>query len=274
METPKLNITQVPVTDLRPSGYTNPRRWSEEAIAQLTESLQRFGFAEPILANSAPGRENVIIGGYFRLKVAKDLGYTTVPVIYLNIPDIEKEKELNIRLNKNLGDWDFKLLAEFDTSLLEDVGFNSIEMDEILGIDDTPEIFDLAKELEKLNIKEIEIQKGDIWQLGEHRLCCGDSTLEPDILKLMNGEKADMCLTDPPYKISYLLGGKRHGKPVTRSSVLRLLKLRRTDVVAVGRGRGDRTPDFGFGDQRDTTSPCPFNQLLVSSVRVSSNLIN
>lgn len=149
MET-KLNITQVSVKDLRPSDY-NPRKWSEEAISQLTESIQRFGLVDPILCNSAKGRENIVIGGHFRLKVAKDLGYKEVPVVFLNIPDIEKEKELNIRLNKNLGEFDFKLLADFDESFLTDIGFDSEDLDQIFEIDEIPEVFDLQKELDKLN---------------------------------------------------------------------------------------------------------------------------
>lgn len=210
MET-KLNITQVPVKDLRPSDY-NPRKWSIEAISQLTESIQRFGLVDPILCNSAKDRENIVIGGHFRLKVAKDLGYKTVPVVFLNIPDIEKEKELNLRLNKNLGEFNFKLLADFDESFLADIGFDSEDLDQIFEIDETPEMFDLQKELDKLNIKEIDIQKGDIWKLGDHYLACGDSTEESHITKLVCEASPVLCLTDPPYILNYLKGKKKHGK--------------------------------------------------------------
>ena len=226
----KLNITQVPMTDLRPSEY-NPRKWSEEAISGLTESIRKFGLVEPVLCNSAESRKNIVIGGHFRLKVAKDLGYTTIPVVYVDIPEIEKEKELNLRLNKNLGEFDFKLLAEFDSSLLTEIGFTSEEMDEILGIDDTPEVFDLQKELDKLNIKEIEVQKGSVWQLGDHRLMCGDSTVEADIRKLMDNKKADLCFTDPPYLLDYLSGKKKHGKATEGFGFKRDRRYLETDVL-------------------------------------------
>ena len=124
---------------------------------------------------------------------------------------MDREKELNLRLNKNVGEWDWNLLAEFDENLLADIGFSSEELDDIFGEDENPEIFDLAKELAKLKIDEIVIQKGDIWQLDTHKMMCGDSTIEPDILKLMGDEKADMCFTDEPYLLNYLLGKKKHG---------------------------------------------------------------
>ena len=207
----KIQIQEVEIDQLKPSEY-NPRKWSKEAIKQLTESIQKFGLIDPIICNSSHGREDIVIGGHFRLKVARSLGYKTVPVVYLDIPDLEKEKELNLRLNRNLGEFDWDLLANFDTSVLTDVGFSSEEMDNIFGIDETPEVFDLQKELDKLQITEIKTQPGDIYQLGEHRLMCGNSMIEADMLKLLNGEKADMCLTDPPYILNYLKGKKKHGK--------------------------------------------------------------
>ena len=78
------------------------------------------------------------------------------------MPDVEKEKELNLRLNRNVGDWDWSLLSEFSETILSDIGFTSEELDDIFDIEDTPEQFDLQKELEKLDIAQIEIQKGDI----------------------------------------------------------------------------------------------------------------
>jgi len=206
-----LKIHQVSINELKPSPY-NPRKWGESATNQLTQSIEKFGLVDPIICNAAPNRKNVVIGGHFRLKIAKDLGYKEMPVVYLNIPDVEKEKELNLRLNKNVGDWNWDMLADFDESFLSDVGFSSEELDEIFDIDVEPEMFDLEAELRKLDITKIEIQKGDIWQLGSNRLMCGDSTVEKDVLKLMNGEKADFCLTDPPYILNYLKGKKRRGK--------------------------------------------------------------
>lgn len=225
-----MKIVNVEANKLKSSEY-NPRKWSDQAIADLTESIKKFGLVDPIIVNSAPDRENIVIGGHFRLHIAKKLGYEEVPVYYINIPDIEKEKELNLRLNRNLGDWDLKLLAEFDTSLLSEVGFNSEELDDIFGIDETPEEFDLQKELKKLNINKIEIQKGDVYQLGESKLMCGDSTVDTDMLKLMNGEKADMCLTDPPYLLDYLRGKKKSEGIVTGFGAKRNRRYLETDVL-------------------------------------------
>jgi len=225
-----LNVQYVSINSLNPATY-NPRKWGEDNIKQLTESIKRFGLVDPILANNASGRENIVIGGHFRLKIAKDLGYKEIPVVFINIPNINKEKELNIKLNKNLGEWNLDLLAKFDERFLTDIGFSSEELDNIFDIEDIPEIFDLQKELQKLKIDKINFQKGDVYQLGSHRLMCGDSTIEADVIKLMNGEKADLCLCDPPYLLSYLKGGKRHGKATTGFGAKKNRRYLETDVL-------------------------------------------
>lgn len=226
----KLHIVQVKISDLNPAPY-NPRKWSEETTKQLTESIQRFGLVDPILVNSNSNRKDVVIGGHFRLHVAKQLGYKEVPVVYIDIPSIESEKELNIRLNKNLGEWDYELLAEFDDTLLADIGFSSEELDDIFDISlDEPENFDLEKELEKLDIKKITVEKGDVYQLGESRLMCGDSTIEADFDKLMDNETANMCMTDPPYILDYL-HAKRGGKPTTGFGAKKNRRYLETDVL-------------------------------------------
>ena len=230
MSKQQLTIETVKISELNPAPY-NPRKWSDEAIAQLNESIVRFGMVDPLLVNGAPERKNVVIGGHFRLKVAKDLGYQEVPVVYVNIPDEAKERELNLRLNKNLGDWDWELLSQFDESVLADVGFTSEEIDAVFDIDDTTtEMFDLEKELEKLDINEISVQKGDVYQLGESRLMCGDSTVAADFDKLMNGQQADMCMTDPPYILDYL-NAKRGGNPTTGFGAKKNRRYLETDVV-------------------------------------------
>ncbi len=227
----KPKIVMVKAGALKPSVY-NPRRWDEQAVAGLTESIKRFGLVDPLLVNGSKERKNVVIGGHFRLKVAKDLGIKEVPVVYLDIPDETKERELNLRLNKNQGDWDYELLAEFDESLLADVGFDSEELDEIFEIDlEESETFDLEKELRKLDIKKITVQKGDVYQLGESRFMCGDSTVEADFDNLMNGQLSDMCFTDQPYRLSYMKGGIRQGKPVEGFGAKRNRKYLETDEL-------------------------------------------
>ncbi len=226
-----LKIVQVKTSELQPSLY-NPRKWSEAATEQLKESIQRFGLIDPILVNGAENRKNIVIGGHFRLKVAKDLEITEVPVVYVDIPDEAKERELNLRLNKNLGEWDYGLLKEFDQDILGDVGFSSTELDDIF-LDKrviTEDTFDLQKELKKLDIENINVQKGDIYKLGDSRLMCGDSTIESDFDRLMNSEKADMCMTDPPYILDYV-HAQRGGKPVTGFGNKRNRRYLETEVI-------------------------------------------
>lgn len=214
MNKQQIHIVEVPINELRAAEY-NPRKHSKEQMDQLKESMKRFGVVDPIICNNAPERKNVIIGGHFRVEAAKELGMTTVPVVYVQIADTEKERELNLRLNKNVGDFDLELLAEFDESFLADIGFDSQELDDIFSIEDNPEQFDLKKELEKLNIQNITVQKGDIYELDGSKVMCGDSTIGADMLKLMNGEKADMCFTDPPYDLNYLRGKTKQKDGVT-----------------------------------------------------------
>lgn len=118
----KLQIHLIAVELLKPADY-NPRKWSETSIKKLKKSIQRFGLVDPIIVNGNPKRKNIVIGGHFRLKVTKDIGHKEVPVVYVDIPSIKKEKELNLRLNSNTGEWDFDLLREFEVDLLLDVGF-------------------------------------------------------------------------------------------------------------------------------------------------------
>lgn len=122
-----MQIVDVPVNDLKPADY-NPRSLTRDQYAQLKESLERFGFLDPIVVNSNEARMNVIIGGHQRWHVAKDLGFETVPVVYVNL-DEAMEREANLRLNKNVGSWDMDALANlFSEDLLLSVGFTDIEL--------------------------------------------------------------------------------------------------------------------------------------------------
>lgn len=196
-----LKVTYIPVSELKPATY-NPRKWDEEAIKNLTESIKRFGLIDPIIVNNASNRKNVVIGGHFRLEIAKRLSIEKVPVVYVNIPNIQKEKELNLRLNRNTGEWDFELLKSFDVELLLDVGFDDGDLshiwDENLGVENDD--FEVKKELEK--IKEPKTKVGDIYQLGSHRLICGDATYPEVIKKLLQDDIVSMLYCDPPYNIS------------------------------------------------------------------------
>jgi len=179
------------ITDLKPSEY-NPRQASEKEVKDLTLSLERFSLADPIVIN----KDNTIIGGHFRLKILQDKGVEEVDV---RVPDRqlthEEEKELNLRLNKNLGQWNLDMLANFDEELLKVVGFSSEELDEIFDLNaEEPEKFDLKKELERLKIDKIRVKKGDIYQLGDHRLMCGNSTDQESLFRLTGGGRDGFLL--------------------------------------------------------------------------------
>ncbi len=190
-----MEVKQVNINDLKPSEY-NPRRLTEKQAKHLEESIKKFGMVEPIIVNKHPGREQIVVGGHQRLNICKKLGWTEMPVIYVDL-DEAKEKELNLRLNHNLGEFDWDLLANhFDEAMLEDVGFD--ELDKIfpkeIEEDEAPEA---SSEPPKSKL-------GEVYQLGRHRLMCGDATKMEDVEKLMGGKKADMVFTDPPYGVEYV----------------------------------------------------------------------
>jgi len=198
-----IQIVQVPVQDLKPSEY-NPRMASEKEVNDLTESITKFGLVDPIIVNSAENRKNIVIGGHFRLRVATEMGFTDMPVIYRNLPNIEDEKELNLRLNFNSGSFDYDLLANFDEDMLIDVGFTPVEIDNIFELEtgQIPED-EVPEEREKTDQK-----MGTIWQLGEHRLMLGSGTDAAQVAKLMGEAQADMVFTDPLYNVNYSGRGK------------------------------------------------------------------
>jgi len=125
-----MNIIDVPINELKPSEY-NPRAMTSKEAADLTASIERFGMVEPIVVNKYKGRENVIIGGHQRYFVCKKLDWKSMPVMYVNL-DGEKERELNLRLNKNVGHWDWGMLANFDMDVLESVGFYKKKIEAVI----------------------------------------------------------------------------------------------------------------------------------------------
>lgn len=185
---------------LIPADY-NPRKHDERSKEKLKESITRFGLVDPIIVNNAPERMNIVIGGHFRLEVAKELGLTEVPVVYVNIPEITREKELNLRLNRNTGEFDFELLKEFDVDLLLDVGFDDKDLSNIWADIGSLEEEEKTEE-DSLKHEEPTTKIGDLFQLGDHYLICGDSNDLEVISQLMKNEKADMVYCDPPYNIS------------------------------------------------------------------------
>ena len=178
----------------------NPRRLTEKQYKDLKKSLEKFNLVE-IPAIDIDG---TILAGHQRIKILAEL-YGTDYEIDVRIPNrklTEKEiQEYNIRSNKNTGEWDFEALANFfDVDDLLNWGFTEEELQIDLNIIENEE----GKE-EKENIINFEeeekviIKRGDLIELGQHRILCGDSTNKSDVDRLMNGEKADMVFTDPPY---------------------------------------------------------------------------
>ncbi len=208
-----LRIEHVSIATLKPAEY-NPRTWDKKAENQLKESITSFGIVEPLIVNSAPERKGVVIGGHFRLSIIKQLGIEIVPVLYINIPDLEREKQLNLRLNKNRGAWDETLLEKFDETFLSAAGFTSEELDDIFTIDITPKPFDLEEEVANLDHKRLNVEKGDMYDLSGSRLVCGDPTIGAHMRTLIGKNKVDLCLTSPPY----LLHGRRKKSNVVSST--------------------------------------------------------
>ena len=189
-----MKIVKRKITELIAAEY-NPRKINKVQEQDLKDSLTRFGLVDPIIININEGRKNIVIGGHQRLRVWSALGNTEIDCNELDLT-LDKERELNIRLNKNGGSFDDDLVKQyFDYEELTDWGFTPDELfdqeektaDGLIDDDEIPEA------------KESKVKRGDIWQLGKHRIMCGDSTSSDDVAKLMNGEKADMVFTDPPY---------------------------------------------------------------------------
>jgi DNA modification methylase len=186
---------KLPIGELKPATY-NPRKISNKELDKLVQSIEEFGFLEPVVIN----KDKTIIGGHQRVKAAEKLKIKEVPVIQVDL-DKGKEKALNLALNRISGEFDEEML----TALLETLN----DEDKVLSGFDEEEI---AKALNELNSveeddynaeppKEPKSQYGQVYALGEHRLMCGDATKKEDVEKLMEGQKADLLHTDPPYGI-------------------------------------------------------------------------
>ncbi len=205
----KLRTERRKLADLKAAEY-NPRKAltpDDAEYQKIRRSIEEFGYVDPIIIND----DGTIIGGHQRTTVLMDLGYEEVDVVVVAL-DKQKEKALNIALNKITGEWDeLKLkdllldldLGDYDISL---TGFEQNDLTELVdklavepeAVDDD---FNEDEALEQ--IAEPVTKLGDIWILGRHRLMCGDSTSLEDMATLMNGEMADLVVTDPPYNVNY-----------------------------------------------------------------------
>ena len=216
-----MQIEKRAVADLKAADY-NPRKDLQPGDAEyekLKRSIQEFGYVEPVIWNKRTG---VVVGGHQRLKVMKDLGYTEVDCVVVDL-DEAKEKALNIALNKISGEWDNDLLA----SLLKDLdgsgyditltGFDLAEAQELFGSGSMENVheddFDAESALDA--VTEPKTKTGDLWILGQHRLLCGDCTQNEDVSRVLEDKVADIMVTDPPYNVDY--GSAVRGKHESQS---------------------------------------------------------
>lgn len=188
-----MQVIDTPIKDIIFAEY-NPRKITAEQEKSLTDSLTRFGFVDPVIINKNPERLNVLIGGHQRVKVWQKMGNTSVPAVFIDLTR-DKERELNVRLNRNVGEWDAEVLADlFNADELKDWGFDSAELDKIFKVEADEKDDEVPEVKEETTTK-----RGDIYLLGNHRVMCGDSTDAGDVALLMDGSKADVVVTDPPY---------------------------------------------------------------------------
>ncbi|MEI3541441.1 MAG: site-specific DNA-methyltransferase [Acutalibacteraceae bacterium] len=202
-----MKIEKIHISKLNPAEY-NPRKDLQPGDAEyekLKRSMEQFGYVEPVVWNKTTGR---VIGGHQRLKVLVDLGLKEVDCVVIELSE-EKEKALNVALNKISGEWNTDKLAmlisdlqgsDFDVSL---TGFEEDELADLFsktaGKEVTDDDFDLTAALEKASF----VERGDIWIVGRHRLMCADATSAEDVAALMDRKRANLVVTDPPYNCSY-----------------------------------------------------------------------
>lgn len=187
----KVNIQEVRLNE------ENPRYIKDHKFEKLVKSIKEFPQMlelRPIVVN----QDMVVLGGNMRLRACREAGLTEVPIIYADNLTEEQQKEFVIKDNSSFGEWDWDILAnEWDTEQLIDWGMDIPDdwaVDEVLEAEE--DNYEAADEIET------DIVLGDLIEIGEHRLLCGDSTDSDQVAKLMNGEKADMVFTDPPYGMS------------------------------------------------------------------------
>ncbi len=188
-------ITEKIKTSKIKSNPDNPRIIKDERFKGLVQSIKEF----PEMLELRPivvDKDLMVLGGNMRLKACKELKLKEVYITKAENLTEEQKKEFIIKDNTSFGEWDYSQLSEWDNEQLNEWGIEGLEEEE-------KEIKGLIEDDYIPEVKESKVKLGDIWQLGEHRIMCGDSTSSDDVEKLMNGEKADMVFTDPPYNIDY-----------------------------------------------------------------------
>lgn len=212
---------EVNIEDLIPADY-NPRKMTEKEHQDLVDSVREFGPVVPLVVNTGK-RKNILIGGHQRSQIYKEMGYTKVEAYRPKRElSIEEEKRLNLRLNKNTGSWDYEKLKEMELVVLLDVGFDD---DDLQIFFDDVEMFEdgFQEGGAKHKLEDVKSKPGTIWQLGEHRVMCGNSYHEEDVQKLMGGVAADMVWMDPPLTIKSTLIDALQGEKTKEAKYAKFL---------------------------------------------------
>ena len=195
-----MQIINIDIKELKPYGK-NAKKHDKTQIDNVAESIKQFGMVQPIVVD----KNKVVIIGHCRLEACKKLKMKEVPCVM--VEDLTEEQVAKLRLldNKlNESDWDFDLLKEE----LIDLDLSEFELDwGIEELEPEKEVVEDDFDVESAIPEEPKARLGDIYQLGEHRLMCGDSTKEEDVAKLMDGKLADVVVTDPPYNVNIGQGG-------------------------------------------------------------------
>lgn len=207
-----MHIKKMKLSDLKTAEY-NPRvdlKPGMHEYEKLKQSILEFGFVDPPIYNIQTGN---LVGGHQRVAVARELGlFNEIEVSVVNLP-LNKEKALNVALNKISGQWDeeklYFLLNELDDEAVSLTGFDTEEVDSLL------DSFNYEEDIEKPIIEddfqvnefienhpEAKTKMGQLWKLGNHYLLCGDATKAADVEKLLQGKKANLVVTDPPYNVA------------------------------------------------------------------------
>jgi site-specific DNA-methyltransferase (adenine-specific) len=191
-----MQVVKISEVKLNPN---NPRLIKDDKFKKLVQSIKDF----PEMLNIRPivvNQDMIILGGNMRYKACKEAGLKEIPIIKTDLTE-EQQREFLIKDNTSGGEWDFEMLAnEWNVEQLEAWGLDipAFETDEVLEAEEDD--FDATPPEEPITVL------GDLYEIGEHRLLCGDSTDSDQVAKLMNGSKADMVFTDPPYGVSYTGG--------------------------------------------------------------------
>lgn len=200
-----MDVKNIPIGEIVPYAR-NAKKHDKRQIDNVAESIRQYGFVQPVVID----RDGVIVIGHCRVLAAKRLGMETVPCVCVDDLTPEQVNALRLVDNKtNESDWDMDLLS----MELPEIDLSAFDFDWGLTVDDPAEI--VEDEVPEVSAETPTAKRGDVWQLGRHRLMCGDSTDRADIERLIGAEKADLVFTDPPYGIDVVKGTKIGGDNAT-----------------------------------------------------------